>query len=128
VELLVEPLLVAVSFTAVMLAAAWVQHREFRRTGDPPLTTVRGALVYGAGSFLSSLVAQVWNPPTWQKVVLVGAVLLLLVLVRRHWRGRLPPTLARHLEPRVPSLGPPRPAYRHGVALARRVRRLLGRE
>lgn len=123
-----EPLAVALFMGAVMLLAALHQRRELRRRGEAPATTVGAALLYAAGAFLSGVAAQLWNPPGWQKALVVGAGLLLVHLLLRRFRSRLPRWLARFDRPAHGTGKPPGPAYQRGLALARRLRRLFGRD
>jgi hypothetical protein len=90
---LTVPIFSGLGVAAVVgLAALW-HHIDFRRTGDPPVFSVRHVFTYGAATFLSAAHDEIWKPPLWQKLCLYGLAGGLAWAVLKLFRKRSAPWL-----------------------------------
>ena len=91
IEPLIMGLFVGLSIAVVIgLAALW-HHIQFRRTGDPPVFTIRHVFMYGAAAFFSTALDEIWKPRLWQKLCLYGLAGALAWAVLKLFRKRPAP-------------------------------------
>jgi hypothetical protein len=85
---LTVPILAGLSVAAVIGLSALYQHIQFRRTGDPPIFTIRHIFIYGASTGFSSALGEIWHPPLWQKLLIFGLGFVLAWAVLKLFRKR----------------------------------------